>query len=292
MPIKIERVPLENNEKVLTDFWSKYIHDWRIDPYNYLLFIQPVVKNVWLYLAYNNEEFCGVLVNEESDSNAIWLLFVRPHLRRMGIGSALFNSALSKVNGVWRAGLGSEYWWQGVPEGYGDEFLENRGFEWSWTSVDMLMNLNTYSMRGPETLARIRKINRFEAVQLIDMLKNENDLCNWVSIYQTLFDSNQYEKVFVACEGTKIIGCAILLDKKDIRWSKNFSGRTGGISCIGVMKSYREKGIGEALVLSLTNELKHLGFEQSYIGYTWLEDWYGKFGYRTIYRFKMGQKKI
>lgn len=292
MPKKIERVPLEKNEKLLTDFWSNYIDDWRVDPNNYLLSIQSVVENIWLYIAYVNEECCGVLVNEEGDNNAIWLLFVRPHSRGMGIGSALFNSALSNVNGVWRAGLGSGYWWQGVPVGHGDEFLENRGFTWSWTSVDMLMNLDTYTIRVPETLARIRKINRFEAVQLIDMLKNESDLCNWALIYQTLFDNNQYEKIFVACEGTKIIGCAILLDEKDIRWSKNFTGRTGGISCIGVMKNYREKGIGAALVISLTNELKHQGFEQSYIGYTWLVDWYGKFGYCTIYRFKMGQMKV
>jgi hypothetical protein len=27
-----------------------------------------------------------------------------------------------------------------------------------------------------------------------------------------------------------------------------------------------------------------------YLCYTWLEEWYGKLGYQTIYRFKMGKK--
>jgi len=288
--IKIERVPLKGNEKLLIDFWIDYISDWKIDSNNILPFLQPAVENVWLYMAYNNDECCGLLVNEEGSTNAIWLLYVLPHLRRKGIGSALLNRALSMINGVWNAGKGSGYWWQGVPIGLGDDFLGKHGFEWSWTSIDMSMDLNTWSVHSPVANQCISKINKDETIQLINMLEDEKELCKWVLLYKTLLEDARNEKIFVAREGIKIVGCAMLLDEKDIRWSMNFSGRTGGIGCLGVRKHYQKNGIGAALVITLTNELKYLGFDYSYIGYTWLEAWYGRFGYNTTYRFKMGQR--
>lgn len=39
-------------------------------------------------------------------------------------------------------------------------------------------------------------------------------------------------------------------------------------------------------------ELKNLGCDIAFIGYTYLEKWYGKLGYKTIVRYWMGEKDL
>ena len=79
--------------------------------------------------------------------------------------------------------------------------------------------------------------NKLIKVKRLPLKGNEKLLTDfWRKYITDLLEDAQYEKIFVACVCAKIVGCAMLLDEKDIRWSKNFSGRTGGIGCIGVIK--------------------------------------------------------
>lgn len=295
MSIHIERMPLKQNEKILINYWGKYINDWKIESHDILSFIRPAIYDIWLYVAYYDEECCGLLVDEEGGTyggtNAILLLHVASNMRRKGIGDKLFKSALLNVKENWNAGSGTGYWWQGVPVGCGDEFLEKRGFEWTWTSIDLLLDLKTWNI--VDTAAKkysISKLYKNDADELMNMLKDEIDISGWVPFYKKMIDDQYYDKIFIAQADTEIVGCAMLLDEKDIRWSRNFPGKTGGIGCLGVINRYRKNGIGTALAIEVTNELKNLGYDYSYIGYTYLEDWYGKLGYRTVYRFKMGKR--
>lgn len=289
MWIQIKRISLKKHENILMEYWNEYITEWKIDSNACLHYIKEAIDDMWLYVAYIDDKCAGLLLNEEGNKNAIWLLHVPLQLRREGIGSVLFNTALSHVKGTWSAGQGKGYWWQGVPVGSCDEFLEKRGFTWSWTSIDMMLQLEEWNdIRA--TSECVRQITKNEAGQLLDMLKGEPDLSKWIPFYQAMVQNNQYEQIFAAYMENEIVGCAMVLYEDEIRWHMNFQGKTGGIGCLGVMGKYREKGIGASLAAAVTSELKRQSFENSYIGYTWLEDWYGKLGYRTIYKFKMGGK--
>jgi beta-N-acetylhexosaminidase len=54
----------------------------------------------------------------------------------------------------------------------------------------------------------------------------------------------------------------------------------------------RNRGIGLTLAAYATDVLRREGFRHSYLGYTWLEQWYGRLGYRTFRSFWMGEKAL
>ncbi len=288
----IKRIPYLGNECLVGAYWDSNVTSWRISDESRRAFIHCAAMNAWLYLAIVEDEIGGLLVNEEGDTSAIWLLHVRPDLRGKGIGSTLFECAIQHVSGVWNAGSGSGYWWQGVPSGEGDCFLEKRGFEWSWTSIDMAMPLEKWELDASERTHGVRCMNHDEKEPLVHMLRAEEDLCDWIPIYLEYISADKLDQIYVVCENGDIIGCALLLLENEIRWGKEFAGKTGGIGCLGVKKDWRSQGIGASIVVAIMSVLKERGYDQSYIGYTWLEEWYGKFGYRTVHRFKMGGSHV
>jgi GNAT superfamily N-acetyltransferase len=67
----------------------------------------------------------------------------------------------------------------------------------------------------------------------------------------------------------------------------NISGRkikVGGPGCVGTLPEYRDKGIGLTMVQNVTGILKDRGYDYSYIHYTGVAPWYGKLGYKTLFR--------
>jgi predicted N-acetyltransferase YhbS len=78
----------------------------------------------------------------------------------------------------------------------------------------------------------------------------------------------------------------------NIPWTQLLGENTGGIGPLGVAESLRGNGIGLALAARVTELLHQRGMETSYIGYTWLLDWYGKLGYRLWRDYTMSWKKL
>jgi beta-N-acetylhexosaminidase len=322
IPAEIKRLPMQENFNLLVDYWSKYIKDWLTDAEALLHFAKDAADIMWIYAAYMDKECVGVLVNEERiDSSAVWLLHVAKEFRCKGIGSSLFSEALKYTGGKWTAGIGTGYWWQGVPVGFGDEFLEKRGFQWTWTSIDMILplgdcvwpgnakiaakntanfstanvntaNVNTANINTLNTNSiNISTLQPYETDALIQMMKEEKDLADWVGFYEGLVNNRKLDSILVARTGNQLTGCAILLEGDEIRWGKELGGKVGGIGCIGVKEKFREHGIGTALVSAVNERLKSSGYWYSYVGYTWLEDWYGTMGYQVYKRFRMGERK-
>lgn len=304
--IVIKRLPMNVNIHLLMDYWSKHIQDWRADADDLKLFAKDAIDNMWLYAAYQDDVCTGVLVNEEkADSSAMWLLHVSEEFRRQGFGSSLFSAALKHIGRKWTAGLGTGYWWQGVPVGFGDEFLDKRGFQWTWTSIDMIMSLDEWTCPGEantpasntsvQNAANTNSVNistlqPHETDALIQMLKEEMDLAGWTQFYEEMIDNRKFDNILAAHSGNHLIGCAMVLEERDIRWGKELGGKVGGIGCIGVKDEYRGQGIGTALVSAVNERLKSSGYSFSYVGYTWLEDWYGAMGYQVYKRFRMGER--
>lgn len=289
LSILVKRTALKDNENILKDYWTKNILEWHMESEDTLAFAREAINNLWIYAAFKDNICCGILVNEEGTSNAIWLLHVLPEYRNKGIGALIYENAQQNVKGKWTAGSGTGYWWQGVPVGCGEDFLEKRGFKWSWTSIDMILSLEQWTEPSINITSYIDILKPEDSKLLIDMLQSEEELSGWMSFYKTMIDNSQHHRILVAHSDNNIVGCAMVLGEKDIRWRGNIDGKVGGIGCIGVKAKYRERGIGAALAEEVHCRLKVTGYTHSYVGYTWLEEWYGKMGYEVFSRQLMGE---
>ena len=174
--------------------------------------------------------------------------------------------------------------------GYGDQFLEKRGFNWQWTSVDMILPIKEWVKPVLHSKIDIGILVPHESHLLVNMLRDEEDLSGWVEYYEEMIEDANYDNILVARADNMIVGCVMILKEEDIRWHKNIRGKVGGLGCIGVRKKYREHGIGEALAAAVHDELKTSGYTHSYVGYTWLENWYAKMGYQVFSRQRMGHR--
>ncbi|MCJ7841972.1 GNAT family N-acetyltransferase [Lederbergia sp. NSJ-179] len=96
-------------------------------------------------------------------------------------------------------------------------------------------------------------------------------------------------------ENGDIVGSVLLFGKgkagDNFKWKNILSGQVGGFGALGVKEDFRETGIGMAIALKATETLRQRGFEYSYLGWTWLTDWYGKIGYQVWRSYRMSWKK-
>jgi hypothetical protein len=59
-----------------------------------------------------------------------------------------------------------------------------------------------------------------------------------------------------------------------------------------VAASVRENGIGLAIAARVTELLRERGAARSYVGWTWLVDWYGRLGYKVWQEYVMSWKTL
>jgi GNAT superfamily N-acetyltransferase len=154
--IHLERTQLQLHEHDFHQYWDENLIDWPMRKESRMDFIRSSLNEAWLYIAYADDAIAGILLNEEGGRTAILLLHVKTCHRNRGIGSALLCSAAPHVKGDWVLGLGRGYWWQGVPEGYGDAFFIKHGFARTWTSIDMLLALAEWNASNQEFVHPVR----------------------------------------------------------------------------------------------------------------------------------------
>jgi GNAT superfamily N-acetyltransferase len=238
------------------------------------------------------------------------LVLVAPAYQKQGIGRALHDRALDalKQRGVEEVQLGDSgltYFWPGVPTNLPDAwpFFQACGWTSSERSFDLVRELDDYATPpgiyerirtpgitiGPASQADVSAVLEFEA----------RHFPRWLPYYQRVMDHNGYADVVVAKDiGQGIVGTSSVMHphaswrRHDIVWRQQLGENTGGIGPLGVAESMRENGIGLALAARVTELLYARGLKTSYIGYTWLLDWYGKLGYRLWRDYTMSWKKI
>ena len=228
--------------------------------------------------------------------NAVLLLCVDEMFRNKGHGTKLLQQSedmiISSGHDSIILGKGSSYLFQGVPF-FSDRgicrFFEKRGYSADGESVDMTMELKDFFIDRvqipdcPENIVfryvkdtEQEKLQLLRAVNLIDP--------DWCRYYE-----NTRDFVLAAEEEGELIGAAII-SRSGAPFCPEGSQTTGEIGCVGVVPKARKKGIGLRLVAIGTDELKKMGSQTAYIGYTHLEDWYASLGYKPFMRFWMGQK--
>jgi ribosomal protein S18 acetylase RimI-like enzyme len=224
--------------------------------------------------------------------NAILLLCVLNNYRNQGLGIKLLMEAEKFIceNGYYKVvlGCGRSYLFQGVPKEYGAQyFFKKFGYRASWTSVDMSIDFTKYDVDNTENLkcsaeVYFRYANMQDKDNLLEAVGKVNS--SWLIHYKDC-----KKQVLLAVDQHKIVGFEIISVCSDTFY-KNELDQVGTIGCVGVLSDYQGVGIGSRMVNYGLSELKKAGCNTAYIGYTWLEEWYARLGFKTVSRQWMGEK--
>lgn len=227
--------------------------------------------------------------------NAVLLLCVDERFRNKWYGTELLKQSEdmigSRGHDVVILGRGKSYLFQGVPflsDRRGCRFFEKRGYSAEGESVDMTLELRDFSIDKvmiPECPENVifrytRDTDRNQLLSAVSMIDPD-----WVRYYEQTDDP-----VLVAEEQGELVG-ALIISRSGAPFCQDESRTVGEIGCVGVVPKARKKGIGLRMVAIATDELKKMGADTAYLGYTYLENWYGALGYKPFMRFWMGSKK-
>lgn len=224
--------------------------------------------------------------------DGLLMLCVEPTSRGRGLGGSLLAEAeaLIAAQGSDRAVLGrggGRYLMQGVPTGGDRTFFERRGYCADWTSVDMILPLADFTL---PTLPGYPYCNqcRLYCTQDIDatLLRAVAQVDPaWIPFFR------QAGAVALA-EVDGEIASFVILEYGGLPFAPCFASSVAGLGCLGTVPALRNRGIGLTLAAYATDILRQKGFDYSYLGYTWLEQWYARLGYHTFHSFWMGEKKL
>jgi beta-N-acetylhexosaminidase len=240
----------------------------------------------------------------------IALLMVHPDFRRRRIGSRLHDFALLRLNdqGMKRAQLGAgagARFWNGVPSDLPDAvaFFEACGWEFTETAHDLTRSLHDY--RTPdyiqERMAQAQVIVQPATPDQVPQILafEERHFPNWHLYFRRTAERGSADDLIAVWNGKgEVVGTLLTFSKHspdaegDRLWQALLGEDMGGLGCVGVAESEREKGIGLGLVARASKLLKERGVGNCHIGWTWLLDWYGKLGYQPWRSFEMSWRDL
>lgn len=222
---------------------------------------------------------------------SIPLLCVDGEARKQGIGSQLLEEAEAYIRSLGEEkvtlGCGAHYLLQGAPATEENiRFFEKRGYSAGWTSVNMELSLEGFSLESlrippaPEGLA-YRFAEPVDMPALLAAVKDAEP--SWTGIFETCIDP-----IFLAELDGQIAGFEILTANggRFLRPGQ----QVGCVGCVGVVPTMRERGIGMAMVAQGIQWLKEQGCTLIELRYVWLTGWYGKLGFQTAAKQWMGEK--
>lgn len=262
----------------------------------------PAYRHGDHFVVVSGEEIVGwiatqVSQREPSSEGSIIALLVSPAYQRRGVGRMLHEHAVSSLKQRGGAqiqiGRGFHYFWQGVPANLPDAwaFFQACGWQEVERSFDLIQELADYAtpLEVYERLNPTITISQAMPGDTPDILSfEEQHFPQWSRFFQHVLDHQVYADVVVAREVNQgIAGTALVIDphspgwNDDIRWLFLLGESTGSIGTLGVAEPLREQGIGLALAARTTEIVRERGLKKSYLGWTWLVDWYGKLGYRV-----------
>lgn len=229
---------------------------------------------------------------------ALLLVLVAASYRRQSVGRRLMAQALTgmKERGVQEVQLGGggrSYFWCGVPTTLPEAwaFFSACGWEERERSVDLIQHLGRYATPawvterlrpghitiGTARPAEAQKVLAFE----------ETHFPKWLHTYVHVVAREAWDDLVVAREGDDaIVGTSLVLAPGSSWWPGEvwddcLGGATGAVGPLGVREDRREQGIGLGVAAFVTEALQQRGARTSYVGWTWLRDWYGRLGYRV-----------
>jgi ribosomal protein S18 acetylase RimI-like enzyme len=309
----IREYKIEDGEKVYR-LWQSTINEiWPIDLQLFLSIIHDSFENTCHFVAEENGKLIGFVasrfgaINESKSRGSILLILVDKAKQRKGLGKTLLEIALKELKKYntfdvqLGAGSGS-YFWPGVPENLPSaiSFFESCSWDYSEKSLDLVANLNKFSIPSFANFNKDILITHPSKIDVNELLMFEKEnFPSWYSYFDTTIKQNNFQNILIAKEnGQKIVGSVLLFGpyksgiNSDFKW-KNLLGDTmGGFGALGVSEEKRNQGVGMTISIKATEILKNRGVKKSYLGWTWLVDWYGKIGYKLWRSYQMSWKKL
>lgn len=222
----------------------------------------------------------------------------------VGLGIELFAEAkhLLRNRGVSSIVFGqdSRHFFPGCPVGLGNlcSFLMVEGFTQSGEAWDLERDLGDYEFKGKSPQGAVFQRLESKHVKAFADFMEEEFPGRWR--YDTL------EKVRVEGPGTviglfwegKIGGFALVQDftqKEPVNgcvWRPSLGANWGGLGPIGVAKSLRGKGLGDALLGNSLRIQREAGVRRCIIDWTNLVEFYGKHGFEVTRHYKCLNLKL
>ena len=232
-------------------------------------------------------------------------LAVHPNYRGRGVGRILHHAALERLRakGVEQVQLGAgafSYFWPGVPIDLPGAWAFFQALGWSEAerSYDLIRSLDDY-----QTPAWVWERVRGLGVDFVtaDEAKLERAVVDFVAVeepeWKAYFAQAALEErgqdILLACRtgGGEILG-ACLLESPSQRWALRLRQPVRAPGCILTAQAAQGQGIGMALTARATEILQARGCRTSFLGWTWLVDWYGKLGYTIWQEYIMSWKDL
>lgn len=233
------------------------------------------------------------IAQTRGSSAGLLLFFVMEEKRHQGVGIALLRALEEclSARGVKRLSLGHggvNYVFPGLPSNCNAQpFFEKQGYVFTETCYDLVKRL-TRPVHAPmvDGLSMILGNVKCKA-EWVSVLKDEYP--QWAPYYRTA----SVKSILIAIVNGRTVGGALLLGSNEIRLSGAFDeSKIGGLGCLYVCESAREQGIGLQLAAQGTNQLHKNGIKISYLGWTWLREWYGRLGYVPYRTYVQGEKTL
>ena len=284
---------LDNNYDIAFELWCETLGDtWPIEKEQ---FIDRVNKGTNFTAVIDGVIVGFINCQYNGEKGQITLVLVNSKYQKQGIGTALLNEAKKclKENGVKTIFVGcgtGSYFWPGVPTNLlsAVNFFKKNGLKEDETNLDMVGNLGNYQT-PKEVSENVSSLNlQFEILKeedRKDLIEFEKlSFPNWIKF----FEDTPKDKVYLVKLDNKIFGSVILIGSDGFVWSKLLDN-PGGFGALGVANEYRGKGIGLAFAAKATEVLKERGIKNSFLGWTYLDKWYGKLGYKVWREYEYGE---
>jgi len=284
-----------NNYDRIYDLWNETLGDlWPVEKEQ---MESRINKGVSLIAVSENKVIGFINMQYSNVKGQITLIMVDKDHQRKGVGRELLDEAKRLLNGkgtkelLVGCGAGS-YFWPGTPTNLpaAVSFFKKNGLETDEVNLDMVGNLENYQT-PKEVVEKVSGLNlQFKLLadddkkELIEFEKE--NFSDWVRY----FEDSQNENIFIVKLNNKIVGSVLLFGKEGFVWNKLLDG-AGGFGALGVAESCRGKGIGLALAAKATEILRQRGVKSSFLGWTYLDKWYGKLGYEVWRKYEHGKVK-
>ncbi len=254
-----------------------------------------IFKDCFTDIGIGYEQFCSlfsncdvIYANDEGvalvKDNMIRLLAVRPEFRNNGVGTELLYECelLIKKNGYDSVVLGGSPMCGAVNGS--DVFFIKHGYIKDGDFVEMGMDITSYS--APEFFLPDGVCFKYYDGTLEELHRAVADVDEeWVQYFSDM------NSVFCGYLDGKLASFCII-GEDELCLLSDDTASVGSVGCVGTIPSFRNKGIGLAMVSKATELLRDNGSTKCFIHYTHLEKWYAKLGYMTFLRFSPMSKKI